>query len=165
MFITEVRLNCISIPPKNKALVCIHCKTIHESLLANLIALQYDPHACELIDHFILECTKNNIQQQKNRFFIKGDPGAILVVELAAKNDKDLLEGCGDGEAEEAVDVQYATEEAGKGGLDPESATMEFVDGDDDDAVEVLIDALMQDDAGLNDVDEIHGTEIMTPVS
>ena len=94
MFITEVRLNCISIPPKNKALVCIHCKTIHESLLANLIALQYDPHACELIDHFILECTKNNIQQQKNRFFIKGDPGAILVVELAAKNDKDLEEKC-----------------------------------------------------------------------
>lgn len=90
MFITEIKVGTIPIPPKDKALVCIHCKDVNESLLANLIALKYGPHACELIDHYILECTKENIEQQKNRFFIEGDPGAILVVELAADNDEDL---------------------------------------------------------------------------
>lgn len=90
MFITEIKVGTIPIPPKDKALICIHCEDVNESLLANLIALKYGPHACELIDHYILECTKENIEQQKNRFFIEGDPGAILVVELAADNDKDL---------------------------------------------------------------------------
>lgn len=94
MFITEIKLGTISIPPKDKALICIHCKDVNESLLANLVALKYGPHACELIDHYILECTKENIEQQKNRFFIQGDPGAILVVELAAENVEALDNLC-----------------------------------------------------------------------
>lgn len=94
MLITEIKVGTIPIPPKNKALVCIHCKDVNESLLTNLIALKYAPHACELIDHYILECTKENIEQQKNRFFIEGDPGAILVVELAAKNEEELDNLC-----------------------------------------------------------------------
>ena len=49
-----------------------------------LIALKYNPSASELIDHYILECTKDNIEQSKNRFFVQGDPGAILVIEFAA---------------------------------------------------------------------------------
>ena len=94
MFLTEIKLNTIPLPPKNKALVCIHCKDVNESLLANLVGLKYEPHASELIDHYVLECTKQNIEQQKNRFFIKGDPGAILVVELAAENDEELDNKC-----------------------------------------------------------------------
>lgn len=80
---TEIKLNLVPLPPKEKLLVCVHFETINESLEANLIALKYNPLACELMDHYILDCTKNNINQRKNRFFIKGDPGAILVVELS----------------------------------------------------------------------------------
>lgn len=80
---TEIKLNLDSLPPKEKLLVCVHFESINESLEANLIALKYNPQACELMDHFILECTKNNITQRKNRFFIEGDPGAILVVDLS----------------------------------------------------------------------------------
>ncbi|MFY0650779.1 MAG: FAD-binding protein [Cyclobacteriaceae bacterium] len=94
MFITEIKINTIPLPPKNKALVCIHCEDINESLKANLVGLKFKPHASELIDHYILECTKQNIEQQKNRFFIQGDPGAILVVELAAENDEELDDIC-----------------------------------------------------------------------
>jgi FAD/FMN-containing dehydrogenase/Fe-S oxidoreductase len=94
MFITEIKINTIPLPPKNKALVCIHCKDVNESLIANLVGLKYEPHASELIDHYVLECTKQNIEQQKNRFFIQGDPGAILVVELAAENDEELNAKC-----------------------------------------------------------------------
>ncbi len=88
-FLTEVKLHCNPMPPAHKALVCIHCETIHESLLANLIALKYNPSASELIDRFILDCTKENIEQSKNRFFIKGDPGAILVVEIGSDDEEE----------------------------------------------------------------------------
>ncbi|GAB4336911.1 MAG: FAD-binding and (Fe-S)-binding domain-containing protein [Flammeovirgaceae bacterium] len=82
-FITEIKLHCNPMPPKHKGLVCAHFDTIDESLRANLIAIKYNPSASELIDHYILECTKSNIEQSKNRFFVQGDPGAILVVEIA----------------------------------------------------------------------------------
>lgn len=94
MFITEIKVGTIPLPPKNKGLVCIHCKDVNESLLANLIALEYDPHASELMDNIILECTKDNIEQRKNRFFIEGDPGAILVVELTGATDEELTKKC-----------------------------------------------------------------------
>ena len=82
-FLTEIKLNLEPPPPKGSLLVCIHCISINESLEANLIALKYNPLACELIDRFILDCTKSNIEQSKNRFFIQGDPGAILVIDLS----------------------------------------------------------------------------------
>lgn len=80
---TEIKLNLEPVPPKAKLLVCIHCETINESLEANLVALKFNPLACELMDHYILDCTKNNITYRQNRFFIKGEPGAILVVDLS----------------------------------------------------------------------------------
>ena len=40
------------------------------------------PTGCELIDKKILDCTKDNLEQSRNRAFVVGDPGAVLVVEL-----------------------------------------------------------------------------------
>lgn len=94
VFITEIKLKTIPIPPKHKALVCIHCTDINESLLANLEVVKHNPHASELIDKYILDCTKENIEQKKNRFFIQGDPGAILVAELVGENDNALDKNC-----------------------------------------------------------------------
>jgi FAD/FMN-containing dehydrogenase/Fe-S oxidoreductase len=81
-FITEIKLHLIPQPPKETGLLCVHFNSINESLRANLTALKYKPSASELIDHYILECTKGNIEQSKNRFFVQGDPGAILVIEF-----------------------------------------------------------------------------------
>ncbi|KYP15751.1 FAD-binding and (Fe-S)-binding domain-containing protein [Flavihumibacter sp. CACIAM 22H1] len=82
-FLTEIKLNLVPLPPKETGLLCVHFNSIDESLRANLIALKYRPSASELIDHYILECTKQNREQMQNRFFVQGDPGAILVVEFA----------------------------------------------------------------------------------
>jgi len=82
-FSTEIKLNLVPLPPKEKALLCIHCETLEDAFKGNLVALRFNPVAVELIDKFILDRTKENIEQRKNRFFIKGDPAAILVVELA----------------------------------------------------------------------------------
>ncbi|GAA4453491.1 FAD-binding and (Fe-S)-binding domain-containing protein [Nibrella saemangeumensis] len=89
-FLTEIKLNVVPLPPKEGGVVCIHFNTIDESLRANLIALKYQPQAVELIDHYILECTKDNIEQRKNRFFVQGDPGAILVVDLSSENRAEI---------------------------------------------------------------------------
>lgn len=81
-FITEIKLHLVPLPPKETGLLCVHFNSIDESLRANLIALRHKPSASELIDHYILECTKDNIEQSKNRFFVQGDPCAILVIEF-----------------------------------------------------------------------------------
>jgi FAD/FMN-containing dehydrogenase/Fe-S oxidoreductase len=91
-FLTEIKLNIVPLPPKEVGLMCVHFHTIDESLHANLIGLKYKPSASELIDHYILECTKNNIEQSKNRFFVQGDPGAILVFEFARESREEILQ-------------------------------------------------------------------------
>jgi FAD/FMN-containing dehydrogenase/Fe-S oxidoreductase len=80
--LTEIKINLVPLPSIHTGLLCIHFNTIDESLRANLLALKYKPSAAELIDHYILECTKDNTEQKQNRFFVQGDPGAILVVEF-----------------------------------------------------------------------------------
>lgn len=90
-FITEIKLNVVPLPPNETGLLCVHFNSIDESLRANLIALKYKPRASELIDHYILECTKDNIEQSKNRFFVKGDPAAILVIELTASTREGII--------------------------------------------------------------------------
>jgi FAD/FMN-containing dehydrogenase/Fe-S oxidoreductase len=81
-FLTEIKLHVDDLPPAEIGLVCGHFNTVDEALRANLIALKYKPSASELMDHYILECTKANKEHSQNRFFVQGDPGAILVVEL-----------------------------------------------------------------------------------
>ncbi len=77
----EFELNVEPLPPPG-ALMCAHFATIQDSLQATLIAMRHQPFGCELIDRHILECTKANLEQAKNRFFVQGDPGAVLVIEV-----------------------------------------------------------------------------------
>ena len=81
-FITEAKLNLLPLPPTKIALVCAHFATIRQSLEANLVALSHGCSASELVDDYILQLTKTNIEQAKNRHFVEGDPKAILMVEF-----------------------------------------------------------------------------------
>lgn len=81
-FTTEMKLNLIDLPPKEKALLCVHFDILTDAFHANLIALKYQPSAIELMDKTIMDMTKQNIGLQHNRFFINGDPKAILIIEL-----------------------------------------------------------------------------------
>lgn len=90
LFITELKIHVNPLPPKFQGVVAVHCTTVDESLRANLIALKYAPSAVELIDHYILECTKANKEQSANRFFVSGDPGAILCVELSRDTEEEI---------------------------------------------------------------------------
>lgn len=90
--ITEIKLNLIELPPKEKAIVCAHFNTLNEALEANLVALKFKPGAVELMDKTILDLTKDNHEQQKNRFFIEGEPGAILMIEFARESKEEIVE-------------------------------------------------------------------------
>jgi FAD/FMN-containing dehydrogenase/Fe-S oxidoreductase len=81
-FSTEIKLHLSPLPPPQDALVCAHFDTLDAALRAAQIAMRRAPYACELMDKFILDCTKANRSQQKNRFFLQGDPAAILMVEF-----------------------------------------------------------------------------------
>jgi FAD/FMN-containing dehydrogenase/Fe-S oxidoreductase len=77
----EFELNVEPLPPPG-ALMCAHFASVQDALQATLIAMRHRLFGCELIDRHILECTKANLEQMKNRFFVEGDPGAVLVVEV-----------------------------------------------------------------------------------
>jgi FAD/FMN-containing dehydrogenase/Fe-S oxidoreductase len=86
-FITSATLNLVDVPPPVVQLICIHLNSVEESLKANLIALKHHPASVELMDGKILDLTKENPTQNKNRFFVQGNPGAILIVELTGNSE------------------------------------------------------------------------------
>jgi len=89
-FITEIKVSLDVLPPKEIMVVCGHCDTLDKSFEANLVALRHHPTAIELMDGDILELSKGNAEQQKNRFFVEGDPAALLITELRAETREEL---------------------------------------------------------------------------
>ena len=89
-FITEIKVDLDPLPPKEKMVVCAHCDTLQKSFLGNLVALKFHPAAVELMDRNILELSKQNVEQQKNRFFVNGDPAAILIIELRGETRAEI---------------------------------------------------------------------------
>ena len=87
---TEIKLNLMPLPPSEKALVCVHLEKRNEAFRGNLIALKYNPSAVEMMDNRILKLTEGNLSQRSNRFFIEGNPGAILIVEFARETRDEL---------------------------------------------------------------------------
>ncbi len=85
-FTTEITLKLDELPPKNSVLIAAHFTSINDSLKAVVHAMKHDLYLCELMDKTILDCTKTNREQLKNRFFVEGDPEAILMLEVRANN-------------------------------------------------------------------------------
>ncbi len=81
-FFTAFKIQLIDVPPVHNAMVCVHFNSIRECLVANVIVMQHDPSASELTDKRILDFTKGHPIFSANRFFIEGDPEAILMVEF-----------------------------------------------------------------------------------
>ncbi len=100
-FVTAAKLKLLPLPPAEVALVAVHCTTMRESLLVNLIALRNKCSASELVDKLVLDLAASNVEQTRNRSFVEGDPEAILLVEfhaetpeLLAEKTKNFIENC-----------------------------------------------------------------------
>ncbi|MCS6824580.1 MAG: FAD-binding protein [Cytophagaceae bacterium] len=90
-FTLSLKLNLVDLPPPVAGVLAVHLNTIDEACRATIIARKYNPGAIELLDDIVLQCTKENPEQQKNRFFVEGNPGAIIVVEWN-RNTKEEIE-------------------------------------------------------------------------
>ena len=98
-FSTEITLSLDTLPPSENILVAAHFTSVNESLTAVVAAMKHNLYTCELMDKTILDCTKSNREQVKNRFFLQGDPAAILMLEICCDTKE---------EAEEKADLLIA---------------------------------------------------------
>jgi FAD/FMN-containing dehydrogenase/Fe-S oxidoreductase len=68
--------------PKKRLLMCAHFRDVDEACRATVECLHFQPAAVELMDGVLLEATRNNREQTANRFWVEGDPGAVLAIEF-----------------------------------------------------------------------------------
>ncbi len=79
--VVEAKLRLIELP-RAKALLVVQFADLLEALGAVPAILAHQPAAVEVMDRVILDCTKLNSDAARLRDFLKGDPGAILIIEL-----------------------------------------------------------------------------------
>ena len=92
LFITSIKLHVNKLSKRPSGLLCVHFNSLDDALRANIIALKHKPLCSELMDDYILACTENNLEQQQNRFFVKGNPKAILIIEYDGDDEANLQE-------------------------------------------------------------------------
>ncbi|WP_227550273.1 FAD-binding and (Fe-S)-binding domain-containing protein [Sphingobacterium paramultivorum] len=80
--VTEAKLKLMSLPPQELGLLCVHFADMVECMHGNVIALEHKPEASELVDKYIMDFTVGHPTYKYNRFFIEGDPQALLIVEF-----------------------------------------------------------------------------------
>lgn len=88
--VTEAKLKLRPLPPKEIGLLCVHFSDMVECMHGNVVALSHQPEASELVDKYILDFTRGHPTYQYNRFFIEGDPEALLIVEFRADTLADI---------------------------------------------------------------------------
>ncbi len=89
-FITEIKLNCLPLPPTEVGVACLHFNSIEESLLGNIIAMEHGAGASEMMDHHIIERTRASLEYKKYTFFIVGEPKVLLMVEFARQTRQEV---------------------------------------------------------------------------
>ncbi|MFN4763974.1 FAD-binding and (Fe-S)-binding domain-containing protein [Gillisia sp. Q332] len=89
---TEITLQLDFLQPKYTAMVAAHFSSIEDCMLAVVPAMRSSLYTCEMMDKIILDCTKQNLKYSENRFFIEGDPKAILMLELRSDSREVLLD-------------------------------------------------------------------------
>ena len=91
-FTTEITLKLDKLPPKNAVMIAAHFDSVEKCLQAVVPAMRHSLFTCEMMDKVILDCTKNSLKYKENRFFIEGDPAAILMLELRAEEELELTD-------------------------------------------------------------------------
>jgi FAD/FMN-containing dehydrogenase/Fe-S oxidoreductase len=79
--VVSAKLNLVDLP-KYKKLIVAHFSSDELSLSIVEQLLDFNPSAVEYIDKPTLDASKNNIQQEKNRVWINGNPKSVLIIEF-----------------------------------------------------------------------------------
>ena len=91
-FTTEITLQLDDLPSENAVMIAAHFDSVEKCLQAVVPAMQHSLFTCEMMDKVILDCTKNSLKYRENRFFIEGDPAAILMLEIRSSSEEELTE-------------------------------------------------------------------------
>lgn len=91
-FTTEITLQLDDLPPPLSAMIVTHYTSLEDCLLDVAPVMEHPLQLCEMMDKVILDCTKNNRAQMANRFFVEGDPEALLMLQVSAHTQGELNE-------------------------------------------------------------------------
>jgi FAD/FMN-containing dehydrogenase/Fe-S oxidoreductase len=85
----EAKVKLIELP-RARAVLVIQFAGLLDALGATPAILAHQPSAVEVIDRYVLDSTRLNPEASRLRGFLKGDPGAILIVEFQTAVPKEL---------------------------------------------------------------------------
>ncbi len=89
-FTTEVTLQLDNLPPSHAAMVVTQYATLQQCLNDVQVAMKHDLYTCEMMDDVILKCTESNKKYDPYRFFVSGNPKALLMLEVRANTTTEL---------------------------------------------------------------------------
>ena len=87
--VVEAELRLVELPGA-KAVLVIQFAELLEALAATPAILAHRPAAVEVVDRYVLDSTRLNPEASRLRDFLRGDPGAILLVELYGEDPGEL---------------------------------------------------------------------------
>lgn len=88
--LTEVKLHVDPLPAPVAGLICAQFDSMEATLSAVLSAMTHNPTAVELMDKIVMDCTKGHRQYEQYRFFLEGDPAAVLVIEVRGNTQEEV---------------------------------------------------------------------------
>jgi FAD/FMN-containing dehydrogenase/Fe-S oxidoreductase len=87
--VVEATLRLVELP-RAKAVLVAQFDDLLDALAATPAILTHHPSAVEVLDRYVLESTKLNPEAARLRDFLRGDPGAILFIELYGDDHAEL---------------------------------------------------------------------------
>ena len=113
--VTEATVRLVPVEPESVLLVS-QFDALEQAMHATVELVKHDPSAVELIDDVVIGATEGNLEQRRNRFFLKGSPVAVLFTQFdgtdhervlrAARRAADSLNSAGLGYAHEVFEEE-----------------------------------------------------------
>lgn len=91
--VVEARIRLVD-KPKHTAVVACHFNDLIEAMEANILAVESQPAASELMDRVLMDQTRGQLEYEPRRRFLQGDPDALLCVEYAGDSEAEVQARC-----------------------------------------------------------------------
>ncbi len=85
----EARLRLVELP-RARATLVVEFAALLEALAATPLILRHHPAAVEVVDKYVLDSTRLNPEASRLRSFLRGDPAAILMIELYGASTEEV---------------------------------------------------------------------------
>ncbi len=85
-----LKLNLEPLPPF-KSVCVVHYADLLEAIGSVPTILEFAPSAVEILDHTVLDLSKQNLTTRRHCHFISGEPAAILIVEFYGDTEESVM--------------------------------------------------------------------------